>query len=83
MRASAPPKTIKTRKIFLTTASVLWLNFYWFKGSVSPDFSVFFIIYDIKSVLSVWTLMLLNFFKFWVLLIFKDEVLMYMAQNAS
>jgi hypothetical protein len=27
------------------------------KGTVSPDFKVFFIIYDIKSVLSVWTLM--------------------------
>ncbi len=27
------------------------------KGTVSPDFYVFFIIYDIKSVLSVWTLM--------------------------
>ncbi len=31
------------------------------KGTVSPDFKVFFIIYDIKSVLSVWTLMVLNF----------------------
>jgi hypothetical protein len=27
------------------------------KGTVSPDFLIFFIIYDIKSVLSVWTLM--------------------------
>jgi hypothetical protein len=35
-----------------------------FKGTVSSDFYVFFIIYryDIKSVLSVWTLMVYNFF---------------------
>jgi hypothetical protein len=54
------------------------------KGSVLPDFYNVFIIYDIKSVFSVWTLMVLNFlFYSGFILIFKDECLMYMAQNAS
>jgi hypothetical protein len=53
------------------------------KGTVSPDFKSFFIIYDIKSLLSVWTLMVLNFFNSGLILIFEDEVLIYMAQNAS
>ncbi len=54
-----------------------------FKGTASPDFEVFFIIYDIKSVLSVWTLMVYNFFIQGFILIFIDEVLMYMTLNAS
>jgi hypothetical protein len=53
------------------------------KGTVSQDFKVFFIIYDIKSVLSVWTLTVYNFFYSEFILIFKDEVLMDMAKNAS
>ncbi len=44
---------------------------------------IFKSIYDIKSVLSVWTLMILNFFYSGFILIFKDQVLMYIAQNAS
>jgi hypothetical protein len=56
---------------------------YKLKDSVSPDFLVFFIIYDIKSVLSVRMLMVLKFFYWEIILIFKDEVLMYMAQNVS
>ncbi len=31
----------------------------------------------------MWTLMVFNFFYSGFILIFKDEVLMYMAQNAS
>jgi hypothetical protein len=62
---------------------LLFLNIVMLKGTVSPDFKVFFIIYDIKSVLCVWTLMVLNFFYSGFILIFKDEVLMYMAQSAS
>jgi hypothetical protein len=53
------------------------------KGLYHQFLRVFFITYDIKSVLSVWTLMVLNFFYSGFLLIFKDEVLMYMAQNDS
>jgi hypothetical protein len=53
------------------------------KGTVSPDFKGFFITYDIKSVLSVWTLMVLIFFYSGFSLVFKGEVLIYMAKNAS
>jgi hypothetical protein len=53
------------------------------KGLSQLIFKAFFITYDIKSVLSVWTLMVLNFFYSGFLLLSKDEVLMYKAQNAS
>jgi hypothetical protein len=40
------------------------------KGTVSPDFEGFFMTYDIKSVLSVWALMVFKFFHQMVILIF-------------
>ncbi len=53
------------------------------QGLSHQIFKSFFIIYDIKSILSVRTLKVLNFFYSGFILIFKDEILMYMAQNAS
>ncbi len=41
-----------------------------FKGTVLPDFLGFFIIYDIKSVLSARALMVFKFFHLVVMLIF-------------
>jgi hypothetical protein len=54
-----------------------------FKGPVSLDCEGFFIIHYIKSVLSVWTLAVFEIFYSEMILIFKDEFLMYFAQNAS
>jgi hypothetical protein len=51
--------------------------------TVSPYCEVFYIIYNISLILSEWMLMILNFFYSGFILIIKDEVLMYMAQNAS
>jgi hypothetical protein len=39
--------------------------------------------YDIKSVLSAWALMVFTFFHQVVILIFKDKILMHIAQNTA
>ncbi len=40
-------------------------------------------IYDIKSVLSAWALMVFKFFHLVVILIFEDKILMYIALNTA
>jgi hypothetical protein len=40
-------------------------------------------IYDIKSVLSTWTLLVLEFFHLVVILIFEDKILAYIALNTA
>jgi hypothetical protein len=39
--------------------------------------------YNIKSVLSAWALMVFKIFHLVVILIFKDKILMYIAQNTA
>jgi hypothetical protein len=39
--------------------------------------------YNIKSVLSAWALVVFKFFHLVVILIFKDKILMYIAQNTA
>jgi hypothetical protein len=40
-------------------------------------------IYDIKSVLSAWALMVLKIFHLVVILIFEDKILMYITLNTA
>jgi hypothetical protein len=54
-----------------------------FKGTVSPDFLGFLMIYDIKSVLSAWALMVFKFYHLVVILIFEDKILMSIALNTA